>query len=84
MLMSCTCMTLRIAFAQSCQSEMDRVLHQVRVKEQHLLRAADQSSSSRARCGQLAQQVDQLLREREEMNEEFARLHEEVRVRKYW
>ena len=58
---------------------MDRVLHQVRVKEEHLARAADHSSSSRARSEELARQVDQLLGERADMSEEFTRLHEEVR-----
>lgn len=64
---------------QSCQSEMDRVLHQVRVKEEQMLRAADRSHSSHERCAELEARLDQLLRERADMSEEFAQLHEEVR-----
>ena len=65
---------------QSCQSEMDRVLHQVRVKEEQMMRAVDHSSSFRQRSAEMEAQLGQLLRERAEMSEEFVRLHEEVRA----
>ena len=57
---------------------MDRVLHQVRMKEEKMLRTANESSTYKSHCGQMQQQIEQLLRERSDMSEEFSRLHQEV------
>ena len=57
---------------------MDRVLHQVRVKEEQMHRTLDQSASYKTKCGTLQQKLDELVRERSGISEDFARLHEEV------
>ncbi len=57
---------------------MDRVLHQVRAKEEQMHRSVDHATKFKFRCGELEVQVEHLLRERAGMSEEFTRLHDEV------
>lgn len=65
---------------QSCQSEMDRVLMQVREREVHMHREAQVQAQSQGRLEELEQQLDRVAKERAALSQEFFSLQEEVRT----